>query len=244
MLNGNSNSLYIIIPAYNEEQNITKCVNDWYPIIEKYNSDGESRLVVINDGSKDNTFAKLQELAKTRPQLVVLTKANGGHGSTVLFGYRYAIESKADWIFQTDSDGQTNSSEFHDFWLKRNDYDAILGKRVVRGDGRGRKFVENVVCFLLRIIFGVKVKDANAPFRLMKTSIVAKYIDKLPDDYNIPNIMFTTYFVYHKEKVLFLPISFKPRQGGVNSINIKKITKIGWKAIKDFWKLKKEINNK
>lgn len=243
MISENKDSLYIIIPAYNEEDNITQCVNDWYPIIEKYNSDGKSRLVIINDGSKDNTYEKLQELAKTRPLLLVLTKENGGHGSTVLFGYRYAIDRKADWIFQTDSDGQTNPDEFHKFWLNRNDYDVILGNRIERGDGKDRKFVENTVCFLLKLFFGVKVKDANAPFRLMKTSLVAKYIGKLPENFNIPNIMFTTYFVYHEEKVLFLPITFKPRQGGVNSINPKKIIKIGWKAVKDFWKLKKEIDN-
>lgn len=63
-------------------------------------------------------------------------------------------------------DGQTNPAEFEKFWKKKNKYDAILGNRVVRGDGKGRKFVENTVCFLLRLIFGVKVKDANAPFRL------------------------------------------------------------------------------
>ena len=69
----------------------------------------------------------------------------------------------------------------------------------------------------------------------------AKYIDKLPEDFNIPNIMFTTYFVHYKEKVQFIDITFKPRQGGTNSINVKKIVKIGWKAVKDFYKLKKEL---
>lgn len=233
--------LYIVIPAYNEEMNIEKCVKDWYPIVEKYNGDGNSRLVIINDGSKDSTFEIMNALAKDRPLFTPLTKANGGHGSTVLFGYRYAIEQGADYIFQTDSDGQTNPDEFHAFWKERNDYDAIIGNRVVRGDGHDRKFVENTVCFLLRMIFGVKVKDANAPFRLMKRDLVAKYINKLPKDFNIPNIMFTTYFVYYKHKVKFNVISFKPRQGGKNSINIKRIIKIGWKAVGDFYKLKKEM---
>lgn len=184
----------------------------------------------------------MKELAKDKPALLPLTKANGGHGSTVLYGYRYAIESGADFIFQTDSDGQTNPNEFEAFWEQRNNYDAIIGNRVVRGDGKSRKFVENVVCFLLRLIFGIKVKDANAPFRLMRTSIVEKYIHKLPVDFNIPNIMFTTYFVHHNERVEFIPISFKPRQGGTNTINIKKIIKIGWKAVGDFYKLKREID--
>ena len=235
-------TLYIVIPAYNEAENIEQCVNDWYPIIESHSGGGNSRLVIINDGSKDNTYEKLKELAQDHPLMLPLTKPNGGHGPTVIFGYKYAIEHKADYIFQTDSDGQTNPGEFEQFWHNRIEYDAILGNREVRGDGKDRKIVENTVCFLLHLIFGIKVKDANAPYRLMKTSIVAKYINKLPENFNIPNIMFTTYFIYFGEKALFIPISFKPRNKGTNSINLSKIIKIGWKACGDFLKLRREIN--
>lgn len=240
--NAYMDKLFIVIPAYNESANIEKCIADWYPIVEQHGQDKGSRLVIINDGSKDDTWQLLTDIAKDKPLLLPLTKENGGHGSTVLHGYRYAIEAGADYIFQTDSDGQTDPREFEAFWVERDRYDAIIGTRIVRGDGKDRKFVEDVVCLLLRMIFGVRVQDANAPFRLMKTETVAKYIHKLPKDFNIPNIMFTTYFVYHNEKVKFIPISFKPRQGGVNSINIKKIIKIGWNAVGDFYKLKKEID--
>lgn len=226
--------LYIIIPAYNESENLKNLVSDWYPIVERYNGNGESRMIVINDGSTDNTYRILQEYEKTHPLLIALTKKNGGHGSTLLFGYSYAIGQGADYIFQTDSDGQTNPEEFAQFWNERNEYDAIIGNRIVRGDGKSRKFVENTVCMLLRVIFGIRVEDANAPFRLMKTSLVKKYIDRLPKDYNLPNIMFTTYFVYYNEKVKFLPITFNPRQAGINTINVKRIIKIGWKALGDF----------
>ena len=234
-------SLYIVIPAYNEAVNIEKTIDQWYPIVEKHNDEGKSRLVIINDGSRDNTYELLQKCAAARPLLVPLDKSNGGHGPTVLFGYHYAIANGADYIFQTDSDGQTNPDEFEPFWNQRGCYDAVRGTRSVRGDGRSRKFVENVVCLLLRLIFGVKVSDANAPYRLMKTDLVDKYIDKLPEDFNIPNIMFTTYFVYYKEKVKFIDISFKPRQGGTNSLNVKKIVKIGGDAVKDFCKLRREL---
>lgn len=247
MSNKNIDSLYIVIPAYNESSNIENCVNDWYPIIEDKAVGGgllDSRLIIIDDGSKDNTYEILKELAKTRPYLVPLTKTNSGHGPTVLYGYQYAIDNNATYIFQTDSDGQTNPQEFEEFWNLRNEYDAILGNRTIRGDGKDRKFVENVVCLLLRIIFGVKVKDANAPFRLMKAELVNKYIHKLPKDYNLPNIMFTTYFAYNKENICFKEISFKPRQAGTNSINLKKIIKIGWKAVGDFYKLRKDMDSK
>lgn len=234
-------TLYIVIPAYNESENIKRTIEEWCPVVEKHNGGGASRLVIINDGSRDDTYEIASAECETRPLLTVLTKPNGGHGSTVLYGYRYALENGADYIFQTDSDGQTNPDEFEAFWKKRNTYDAIIGNRKVRGDGKSRKFVENTVCLLLRLIFGVKIPDANAPFRLMRTDLVNKYIHRLPKNYNLPNIMLTTYFVYYKEKITFLPITFKPRQAGTNSLNLKKITKIGYQAIKDFHTLKKSM---
>ena len=233
--------LYVVMPAYNEEENIKAVIDAWYPVVEKIG--GGSKLVVVNDGSKDKTYELMQEYAKDKPALVPLNKQNSGHGPTVLYAYRYAINERADYIFQTDSDGQTNPEEFDNFWSQRNEYDAVIGNRVSRGDGKSRKFVENMVCLLLRLYFGVKVSDANAPFRLMKAELVEKYIGKLREDYNLPNIMFTTYFAYFKENIKFEVISFKPRQAGTNSINIKKIVKIGWKALGDFRYLKKHIKD-
>lgn len=234
--------LYIVIPAYNEEDNIENTIQQWYPIIERYNNSTKSQLVIIDDGSTDDTYHIIKKMAKNRPYLVALTKENGGHSSAVLYGYRYAIKHHADFIFQTDSDGQTDPEEFYRFWDNRNNFDALLGNRKVRGDGLQRKMIEKLVCLLLRIIFGVKIPDANAPYRLMKTDLVKKHIDKLPRDYNLPNIMLSAYFCYYKESVYFIEISFKPRQGGTNSVNIKKIFRIGTQAVKDFWKLKKQLN--
>lgn len=231
--------LFIVMPAYNEQDNIADTLAAWYPVIERHAANGASRLVAVNDGSKDNTFSMMQEFAKTHPLFTPLTKPNGGHGPTVMYAYNYAVEQGADWIFQTDSDGQTNPDEFEAFWKAGEHYDGIFGNRTVRGDGKSRAMVEKVVCLLLRLYFGVRVPDANAPFRLMRAEKVAQYLKKLPENYNLPNIMMTTYFVYYKERVSFRQISFKPREKGTNSINLKKICKIGWQAVKDFRMLKK-----
>ena len=236
-----SEILYIVIPAYNEEENIEQLVNDWYPVVQSHSGDGQSRLVIINDGSKDRTYEILMQLAKDRPLLMPLTKPNGGHGPTVLYGYRYALTQGADYIFQTDSDGQTLSDEFEGFWNLRGKYDAILGKRPDREDGASRVFVENTLRFLLRMIFKVAVPDANAPFRLMKRELLAKYLDRIPEDYNLPNVMLTVYFTYYHEKVTFRRVTFRPRQGGVNSINIRKIVGIGRKALKDFAMFRRDM---
>ncbi len=58
--------LYIVIPAYNESENIKTVIDSWYPVIEKHNGGGESRLVIINDGSKDNTLEIVKECTNTR----------------------------------------------------------------------------------------------------------------------------------------------------------------------------------
>lgn len=232
-------SLYIVMPAYNEEANIEATIAQWYPVLS--NASKDSRIVVADSGSSDRTHFLLEKLQANYPMLEILSDTGRFHGPKVMALYKYAIEKKADYIFQTDSDGQTNPDEFNAFWERRNTYDAILGNRTVRGDGADRAFVEVVVCLLVKLFFGVKVPDANAPFRLMKTSVVAKYIGKLPDEYELPNIMMTVYFAYYKEKLAFNTISFKPRQGGKNSINVIKIIKIGIKALKDFAKLRSEL---
>jgi len=231
--------LYIVIPAYNEQDNIDEVVKDWYPVVEKTGPD--SRLVIIDDGSKDATYDKLKELAKDRPQLEPIHKENGGHGATVLYGYRYAIDHGADYIFQTDSDGQTLPSEFDEFWKQRAEYDMVIGHRKGRQDGFSRVVVTKVLKAVCLLCFHVNVQDANTPFRLMKAESLKKEIGLIPQDYNLSNVVVSVLFIKKGYKVKYLPITFRPRQGGVNSINLKKIFKIGQKAVKDFARINKII---
>ena len=156
--------LYIVIPAYNESENIVDVIEQWYPVVEKCGA--ESRLVIIDDGSRDQTYAIMQEYAKDKPQFLPLTKANSGHGATLLFGYHYAL--------------------------------------------------------------------ANTPFRLMKANTLQENIDLIPKDFNLSNVIISVIYAKRKLAVKYIPISFRPRQGGVNSINMKKIFRIGVRALKDF----------
>lgn len=224
--------LYIIIPAYNEEETIKQVIDDWYSVVENIGND--SKLVIINDGSKDHTYEIMQEYAKTRPFLLPLTKENGGHGATLLYGYHYAINQGADYIFQTDSDGQTLPSEFADFWKLREQYDMIIGHRSKREDGISRVFVTKVLKLVLRICFGVSVTDANTPFRLLKKTTLEQYIGMIPKDFNLSNVIISVIYAKKNLNVKYLPITFRPRQGGVNSINLPKIFGIGRQAMKDF----------
>ncbi len=231
-------NLYIIMPAYNEELNIDKVAKDYIDIVNKIGNN--SKLVIINDGSKDRTLQKLKILEKMYPNLIVLNKENSGHGPTLLYGYKYAIEQKPTYIFQVDSDDQTNPREFWKFWKERENYKLIIGHRNKREDGFSRIIVTKVLKLVIFLTFKQIVKDANTPFRLIRTKTLEHYISKFPDDFNLTNVLLTVIFTKY-EKIKYIPITFKKREKGINSINISKITKIGLKALKDFRTLSKII---
>lgn len=234
--------LYIVMPAYNEAANIRNVIEEWYPIVEKYDGGGKSRLLIIDDGSKDNTYEIMQQCAENKPLFQAVTKENGGHGATLLHGYRMALEQGADYIFQTDSDGQTIPEEFHEFWKQREQYEMVIGYRKGRQDGFSRVVVTKVLKMVILLCFHVKVKDANTPFRLMRAETLKKYITEIPKDFNLSNVLLSVIYAKNEVPTQFRPITFRPRQGGENSINIKSITKIGWKAVGDFRKINKVLN--
>ena len=233
--------IYFVMPAYNEAANIEETVRQWYPIVEKSGKD--CRLVIANDGSKDDTFKILQSLQETYPQLIPLDKPNSGHGATVLYLYRYAIESGADYVFQTDSDGQTDPTEFLQMYENREKYDFQIGHRIDRQDGSSRVFVTRVLRLIVWLMFREWVVDANTPFRLMRSDKLKPIMDVIPHDYFLCNVAISAIAVKWKYQIKWYPITFKPRQGGVNSINIRRIIKIGWKAIGDFRKINKSLNS-
>ena len=232
-------SLYIVLPAYNEEGNIETVVRSWYSVLE--GKDESSRMLVADGGSSDRTHEILTRLKEEFPKLAVLSETGKSHGEKLMFLYGYGISHGATWIFQTDSDGQTDPAEFKAFWDMRAEYDGIFGNRTARRDGMLRGLVEKAVCLLLRLYFGVEVPDANAPFRLMRADAVKKYISRMPPGYNLPNIMLTAYFSFYGEKCAFRPISFRPRQSGKNSVNIPRIMGIGWKALGDFRRFRTDM---
>jgi glycosyltransferase involved in cell wall biosynthesis len=237
-----SETLYIVMPAYNEEANIESVIQQWHPVVEKINNG--SRLLIIDDGSKDKTAEIIFSLTAKYPLLIPVTKPNSGHGSTVLYAYHKAIDAKVDYIFQTDSDGQTNPDEFWTFWENKDKYDFIIGSRNARQDGFGRIVVTKVLRLLVWFIFGAWVKDANTPFRLMKTERLIPILEIIPKDFFLCNVVISTIAVKWGERCKWYPITFKPRQGGVNSINFKRIFKIGIQALGDFRIINKRMKSK
>lgn len=229
--------LYIVMPAYNEGKNIEPVVRAWHRMLAT--ADPRSMLVVADSGSTDDTHDVLMRLSGELGSINIISDTAKEHGPKVIALYKYAIASGAQYIFQTDSDGQTNTEDFLPFWKERVKYNAIIGYRRKRGDGISRQIIEHIVCILLKLYFGIAVPDANAPFRLMKSSELNRYIGRLPDDYNIPNIMLTAFFAHESDKAIFKEISFTERLNGHSSVNLRRIIRIGAGALKGFTGFKK-----
>ena len=238
----NNSGVYFVMPAYNEAANIEETIQQWYPVVEKCNEMcGDSRLVIANDGSKDDTFVIMQRLAAQYPLLIPIDKPNSGHGATVLLLYRYTIEHGASYIFQTDSDGQTSPDEFWQMYNNKEKYDFQIGNRQGRQDGASRVFVTKTLRFIVWIMFHEWVVDANTPFRLMNTLKLQTILKVIPQDFFLCNVAISAIATKWKYNIGWYNITFRPRQGGTNSINFRRIVKIGWKAIGDFREINKNL---
>lgn len=236
--------VYIVMPAYNEQACIEQVINDWLQVFEYLT--GDSRLLIIDDGSTDGTSEILSRLSDIHPELLVLRKENGGHGPAVMDGYRAALANGAEFIFQTDSDGQTDPANFERYcipFIRENKYTedvALFGMRKNRGDGKKREMVEKVLCRMVKHYFGVSIPDANAPFRIYRAEILKKYIDKVPDGYALPNVLLTS-LIAKNETCAFVSIRFGRRKTGKNSINMRKIFATGLKSMRDFSNFRETI---
>jgi len=234
--------IYFVMPAYNEAENIEETIKQWYPVVEKLSNEGaDAKLCIANDGSKDKTYEIMNGLHEKFPLFEPLDKPNSGHGATVLYLYRHAISSGANYIFQTDSDGQTNPDEFWQMWDNREKYDFQIGHRLGRQDGGSRVFVTKTLRLVVWLVFHEWVTDANTPFRLMRTDKLQPIMDVIPQNYFLCNVAISAIAVKWNYKIGWYRITFKPRQGGVNSINMRRIFKIGWKALKDLKKINRKL---
>lgn len=223
--------LCLVMPIYNEEANIGGVIGEWAAALEQ--QPVAWRLLAINDGSKDGTLAALQHLQeKHGEKIAIIDKANSGHGTSCRAGYEKALEQGARWILQVDSDGQCDPVYFAEFWRSRENADCIFGLRVSRGDGYSRKLISLACRGLTWLASGTDLKDANVPYRLMRREALAAALPQIPADFDIHNVALSLVLKRARSwRWHYVPIHFRERQGGVNSINIPKILRMGWKML-------------
>jgi dolichol-phosphate mannosyltransferase len=227
--------LAIVIPVYNEEDNIKKVLHDWKIVLNK----NEFDIIVVNDGSLDKTNLILNKIKKNNNQIKILNKLNGGHGDSILFGYKYAVKKKYQFIFQVDSDDQFSSFDFNKLWKIRNkDYDLILGCRENRKDPIIRILLSKIILRFFFIIFFQKyISDANTPYRLIKNKFLKKFLNNCNKKYLAPNILMSLF----AKKIIPINVKHFQRSKGVIKWPVKKLILFGTKLIIEIIKFKKHI---
>jgi len=219
----------IVMPAYNEEEIIEKTVQEWYEgVVGRIPG---SELIVVNDCSKDGTLAVLERLAQAIPALRPLTPSrNGGHGKALRFGFDHVTQ---DWVFQTDSDRQHIPADFWRLWEKKEASDFVLGVRSTRADGPVRLLITTVMRLVNLLVWGLWIRDANCPFKLMRREPMGKVLARIPRDSFIPMVMFSILCRKMKYRVTEVVVQHLPRRGGQQSLaGLWKWIKVGSRCLR------------
>ena len=216
--------LSIVMPAYNEEANIEQTVREWHQ--EVLSRIPGAELIVVNDCSKDQTGTILLRLAREIPALRPLTPdRNGGHGQALRHGFDFVTQ---DWVFQTDSDRQHLPSDFWELWKVRDQSDFVLGIRSIRADGPVRVFITTVMRLANFALWGLWIRDANCPFKLMRREPMQNVLARVPRDAFIPMVMLSILCRKMHYRVSEAVVNHLPRRAGYQSLSgLWKWIKIG-----------------
>lgn len=181
-----NDSLTLVIPVYNEENTIENVLTDWHHRLKKW--DIPHDIIVINDGSTDNTNEILNNLSTQWDFLHTYQQKNSGHGAAIKYGYSLACQFNNDFIFQTDSDHQFTPADFIQFWNDRKEHQAIFGIRYDRQDPPMRKIITGLLHKIIFDIYNIDIPDANIPYRLFHKTHLRNLLAVIPTGAFAPNI--------------------------------------------------------
>jgi len=161
-------SLSIFFPAYNDSGTIASLVIEARVTAQKLTQDFE--VIVVNDGSADHTAEILDELARTYPEVrVIHHPKNRGYGGALRSGFS---GSTKEFIFYTDGDAQYDPSELAVLWPRMVDgVDVVNGYKISRSDPMHRIIIGRVYHHTVKLLFGLKVRDVDCDFRLLRRSV-------------------------------------------------------------------------
>jgi glycosyltransferase involved in cell wall biosynthesis len=161
--------LSVFFPAYNDGGTIASLVITAVKVAPTLTPDYE--VIVVNDGSSDDTARILDELAQIYPEhvRVVHHQKNRGYGGALRTGFATATK---DLVFYTDGDAQYDPAEITVLWSKMtDDVDWVNGWKISRADPLHRVIIGRIYHHMVKLLFGLKVRDVDCDFRLMRRRI-------------------------------------------------------------------------
>jgi len=230
--------LSVVMPAYNEEEAIEAACEDVRRDVLAHVPDSE--LVVVNDGSRDQTGPILDAIAAGDGRIRPIHQANSGHGGALMTGCDAA---RGEHLFLIDSDRQIDLSDFVAMWNEVQSCDAVLGLRAERHDPALRLSLTKFVRLGILLLFGVWIRDANVPCKLLKRSLWVEARQLIPDGTLAPSLFLAIYIRVFGFDVRDHVVRHLPRTTGVGSIRGLKLFKFCLRGLKQLitfrWRLRR-----
>lgn len=239
----NKKSISVVLPAYNEGKNIRGVIEKVFSFLKGNFSDFE--IIVVDDGSRDDTYSVCQAVkAELGSALEVLRHLkNRGYGAALRTGLFSAAKNL---VFYTDSDRQFDITELLKFTEAINNADYVIGYRLDRKDPFIRRLAARGYNWLIRMVFGLKVKDIDCSFKLFRKDCLRQLSIERDRFFVDTELLIKAGLKGFKLKQI--GVKHFPRQSGKSTVKISHIfTTLGdmfyvWKKIriKDKGKSKKD----
>ncbi|MEO0136166.1 MAG: polyprenol monophosphomannose synthase [candidate division WOR-3 bacterium] len=225
----------VIIPTYNESENIEKIIN---AVLSKSE---QLEVLVIDDNSSDNTAEIVENMMKKNNKIHIIKRPRKmGLGTAYVSGFGYALENDYDFVFEMDADFSHDPNDLPRFIALLDKYDLIIGSRYINGVSvvnwpMKRLLLSYFACVFARIVTGVPVKDLTSGFKCYSRRALEKvnWQKFKVDGYGFQ--IQSVYGVFHAGlSIKEIPIIFVERRAGISKMS----KKIIWEAFWLVWKLR------
>jgi len=162
-------SLTYFFPAYNEAGNVIPLVEHALAVLPGYATRLE--VIIVDDGSSDGTQAEGESLAHQHPGVVryLRHERNLGYGEALRTGLDAAT---GDLVFYSDGDRQFDLAELDRLWARLDVADLVAGYRIARADPPHRLLIARTYNAVLRVLFGLRLRDVDCAFKLLRAEVV------------------------------------------------------------------------
>jgi len=206
-------SLVVVMPAFNEAEGIADFIRELDVSLTKY----RHRFIVIDDCSTDSTAEVLLGLKESGiiDLDVVRNHENNGHGLSTMRALSMGVQDGSNLVFACDGDGQITGPDARilvDRLIEEN-ASLVEGVRVGRGDSLYRKVVTGATKLLVLLQCGSMPRDANTPFRVYQSVVLASILKDSRVGGLVPNLHISAHARSQKLRLLEVPIKSIPRRG-------------------------------
>jgi dolichol-phosphate mannosyltransferase len=219
----------VIIPTYNERENIEKIIP---AVLEQ---DERLSVLVVDDNSPDGTGQIADRMAEKNPRIMVLHRQEkNGLGQAYIAGFKHVLKMDFDYIFEMDADFSHDPKYLPDFLRTIKDYDLVLGSRYIEGGGvlnwpNDRLMISKFGNFYARLFTWIPVRDATGGFKCFRREVLeALDLDRVQS--NGYSFQIEVSFRAYKKgfKIKEIPITFKDREDGTSKMSKKIVREAVW----------------